>query len=373
MANDEQVEVLKRGADDWNAWRKRNPRVTPDLSGANLINVDLSRADLSGADLRQADLSKAQLSHATLHGANLESATLILADLLGAILNEANLSGTSFFGAFLFATHLKGARLVGANMLGATLMGADLSGADLEGAHLMGANFHEANLSSANLTRADLTSASLVRTNIEGALFSDCQVHGVSAWDLEGEPALQERLTVSARGESSITVDELETGQFLNLLLHGKRIAGFLEDGSLKMALIQGRFRSGQEELLQALKRVLHERGYMPVVAETERPASPETPSSIVALGRAARLLILDLTGLGKLGRSALEHFLSKAGQTPVQLLVDVSRADVSMLEGLPHADSLLEPIKYKSTEQAVGSIESQALPAAERKSRLLR
>ena len=36
MANDEHVAILKQGVDDWNAWRRENPDIRPDLSGANL-------------------------------------------------------------------------------------------------------------------------------------------------------------------------------------------------------------------------------------------------------------------------------------------------------------------------------------------------
>ena len=36
MANDEQLEILSRGVKAWNAWRRKNPRIMPDLSHANL-------------------------------------------------------------------------------------------------------------------------------------------------------------------------------------------------------------------------------------------------------------------------------------------------------------------------------------------------
>jgi hypothetical protein len=33
MANDEHVEMLKKGNPAWNNWRQRNPDIEPDLSG----------------------------------------------------------------------------------------------------------------------------------------------------------------------------------------------------------------------------------------------------------------------------------------------------------------------------------------------------
>jgi uncharacterized protein YjbI with pentapeptide repeats len=83
MANHSQVELLQRSVRKWNAWRKRNPALQPDLSLADLRGAVLRKANLSRAVLRGANLSGADLSRA-----NLSGAALGLADLSG-----ANLSG----------------------------------------------------------------------------------------------------------------------------------------------------------------------------------------------------------------------------------------------------------------------------------------
>jgi uncharacterized protein YjbI with pentapeptide repeats len=71
MANEEHLAILKHGVEVWNAWRKANPEIEPDLSGVNLSSGNLSKAylgrtDLSGADLRGADLSDADMMAANL-------------------------------------------------------------------------------------------------------------------------------------------------------------------------------------------------------------------------------------------------------------------------------------------------------------------
>ncbi len=67
MANEEHLKILKQGVEAWNEWRKKNPRRTPDLTGANLtganlIEANLNRADLTGANLYKADLNRAQVT-----------------------------------------------------------------------------------------------------------------------------------------------------------------------------------------------------------------------------------------------------------------------------------------------------------------------
>ncbi len=64
MADQDQLALLKRGVAAWNEWRKQNPQVQPDLSGAVL-----AEADLKEIDLRRVNLSKADLSGTDLRGA----------------------------------------------------------------------------------------------------------------------------------------------------------------------------------------------------------------------------------------------------------------------------------------------------------------
>ena len=57
MANDEHITLLKQGQPAWNAWRRDNPNIRPDFSGADLREVNLTPAadvGFSGADLRGA-------------------------------------------------------------------------------------------------------------------------------------------------------------------------------------------------------------------------------------------------------------------------------------------------------------------------------
>ena len=53
MVNTKHLEVLTRGINDWNEWRREHPEMTPNLSGAVL-----NRANLSGANLTEADLTQ---------------------------------------------------------------------------------------------------------------------------------------------------------------------------------------------------------------------------------------------------------------------------------------------------------------------------
>jgi hypothetical protein len=150
MANEEHLEILKKGWESWNQWREDNSEIIPDLfeanlGGTNLRGFNLASANLSGAYFREARLG-VYLKDANLSKANLEKVDLTDTNLSMADLGDANLDGADLTGA-----NLRGANLRGASFEEANLNRADLSGADLSGALFIGANLSEVNLRDANL------------------------------------------------------------------------------------------------------------------------------------------------------------------------------------------------------------------------------
>ena len=177
------AEIIRRGPVLWNAWRRNNPEIIPDLTGlalewcerrmgtrdggpldlkfARLQEADLCFADLEGADLEAADLARADLQHTRLVEAKLNAADLIdarldHADLAGARAKKADLGGCSLRFARLRRADLRGADLSGADLLHAQCRDADFSGANLTNARL-----DHADLAGAKLTDADLSGTSL--------------------------------------------------------------------------------------------------------------------------------------------------------------------------------------------------------------------
>jgi uncharacterized protein YjbI with pentapeptide repeats len=81
MANQEHLDILAKGVGAWNAWRKRNGNISPELSKAELRGAKLENAHLGSTvcfdgNTRRTDLSGAKLNDAWLHQANLSEADL---------------------------------------------------------------------------------------------------------------------------------------------------------------------------------------------------------------------------------------------------------------------------------------------------------
>jgi uncharacterized protein YjbI with pentapeptide repeats len=129
MANNEQLELLKRGATEWNKWRKEHPGVAPDLSSANLREARLRGSNLRGANM----------VGVTLYGADLENASLDDANLRGAELNFADLSL-----AQMWNTDFSDAELRFVNMTRSDVRGANFEGASFGWTILGYVNLNEA-------------------------------------------------------------------------------------------------------------------------------------------------------------------------------------------------------------------------------------
>lgn len=193
MADRAQLDILKRGVEVWNNWRKSNSETIPNFSradlrtavlrGAHLHSADLSGANLSGADLSVADLSKADLSKAYLSKANLSVADLSQADLRGANLMRTDLSRVDLGKADLRETFLQLANLSEADLRKADLREAHLHRADLRGANLGRANLSHASLNGARLSEVDLRGANLSKANLNQASLNGARLNGA---DLRG-------------------------------------------------------------------------------------------------------------------------------------------------------------------------------------------
>jgi hypothetical protein len=138
MANEEHLKILRQGIRDWNRWRQEHPDVTPELSGAYLVNADLCVTQLDRANLIETDMRLARLV-----GVNLAEAYLIGTDLAGANLFGANLCGANLHKAFLWETNFSGANLSGTNFSKALVATTFIPYVDLRQVIGLGTVVHE--------------------------------------------------------------------------------------------------------------------------------------------------------------------------------------------------------------------------------------
>jgi TIR domain/Pentapeptide repeats (9 copies)/Pentapeptide repeats (8 copies) len=166
MGNRHDIARLRRGVRGWNEWRKQRPgrkafpraladdiRHGPDLSHADLRNLDLTDAYLVGADLQSADLRGTRFRGASLRGARLD-----MADLRGANMVLADLSQV---------------KADWANFNGANLRAADLRNSVFRESKFVRTNLRHTDIRAAQFLRADLTRADLTNALLLETIFGD--------------------------------------------------------------------------------------------------------------------------------------------------------------------------------------------------------
>jgi uncharacterized protein YjbI with pentapeptide repeats len=346
MANPEHLDLLRQGVKAWNAWRAKEPSVSPDLGEAYLGSADLAGANLSGADLSHVALTLADLRAADLRAANLKRADLLLADLLladltAADLREADLGGTSLYRA-------------------------KLGGAKLQGANLVFANLIEANLEAANLQGAVLEAASLVKTNLANADLTGCRIHGVSAWGVKlSEATKQQGLIITGRNEPAVTVDDLEVAQFVYLLLHNQKIRRVIDTVGRKGVLLLGRFTEDRIKVLERLREELRKRDYVPIVFNFDKPETKDFTETVRLLAGLSKF-IADIT---KPQSSPLELQATVPEiMVPFQPIIERGEKPFAMLQDLwiKHRDLVFEPIEYSSVDRLIETMDAEIIQPAE-------
>lgn len=315
MANQEQLERLRQGTDAWNIWRVQHPKIQPELNEA-----DLSFAELSAANLAKARLEGAKLTHANLKGANL-----------------------SF---------------------------SNLKSADLRFANLSEVNFRKANLNGANLREANLEFAQLVETSLLKANLTGCHIYGISAWNVKLERAIQSNIIITPKFESAISVDNLEIGQFIYLVLNNHKIRSAVDTLTSKAILILGRLTKERKVILEAIREELRKAGYIPVLFDFEKPASRNISESILILASLARFIIADLTAPGSIPYelAAIVPTLS----IPVQPLLEKPEREYGTFEMLARYPWVLPIYHYTNLDDLLASFKDKVIAPAELKAKEL-
>jgi hypothetical protein len=340
--------ILASGVDAWNAFKSSSR-----LRRISLVSADLHDMDLQGVDFKWVNLDNANLRGAKLSGANFNGSSLRNSDLSGALLFDSNLTYVD----------LSGSCLNGAELNGANLKAANLSHASLVNTNLSEANLMNCNLEDADLTNANLTSGILIGTNISNAKLNNCQVYGISAWDIRSEGSSQTNLIISMVDQPIITVDNIESAHFTYLILNNQKLRDVIDTIAKKSVLILGRFTPERKKILDAIRDKLREHDFVPIMFDFEKADSRDFTETIKILASMSRFVIADITNPKN---SQLElQALVPDYKIPFLTIIQKGEEPFSMFSDLQKYPWVLDTMEYGSETELLEGFEQGILNRA--------
>jgi hypothetical protein len=202
-------------------------------------------------------------------------------------------------------------------------------------------------------------------TDFTDATLRNCKVHGISVWDIEGEPNVQENLVISRSDEPEIVVDDLEAAQFMYLLRENKKVREVLTAVSSRLVLILGRFGERKTNFLEPICDALKQgTEYLPLILDFEPPEGRDVLHTVQTYALLSRFVLVDLAE----PRSApfeLSQIVSL--MRPVQPLLPASEKEPVALGDLRRRYHwLLEPHYYETIETLLQSLKGELIARIE-------
>jgi uncharacterized protein YjbI with pentapeptide repeats len=183
-----------------------------------------------------------------------------------------------------------------------------------------------------------------VRTDLRSADLTGCCIYGASAWDLVLKGAKQQNLVITPERQPTITVDNIEVGQLIYLMLHNQKVRDVIDTITSKVVLILGRFTAERKAVLDALREELRKRDYLPILFDFDVPATRDITETVSLLARMARFIIADQGTVlsAHLSKADLSHarllhtYLVNANLTQAKLFETIfSEVDLTSVIGL--------------------------------------
>lgn len=337
MASIQHLAVLRDGVDEWNWWRSYADQLSNTKQSA--FKPDFRFTAFENRNFRGANFRLANFT-----GAKFLNVDLTDADLSDAILSEADMINVK----------LCNTKLHRAELIGTKLIDSDLSGSEI--------------------IDAKLASATLIDVEVSTAMFSNCTVYGISTWNLKGEPLLQTNLIINPlpdplpEDQEIISVDNIEVAQFMYLIANNKKIRDVIDTITSKVVLILGRFKPlERKEVLEALKRNLQKRNYVPVLFDFEKPLSQTTLETVSLLARMARFVVADITD-AKSVLQELTYIVPNSPMLPVQPIILTSQEEPGMFDFFRRFPWVLKTFRYSETQDLLATLECNIIFPAEAK-----
>lgn len=328
------IELLKQGSDKWTKYRNDNPEVRPSLRNIDFHNmhedntldygcvlfenVDFSNTDFNLANLRDGSYFNCNFSTSNMHWNDLCFGYFVNCNFNHVGLNVSKLGSSEF--------------------VNCTFNDSDLSYVTAEDTKFVDCEFNN----------TDFTKAHFIGTDFSGSKFNGCEIYGVTTWDLKLDKTYMNSFTISNGDNPTITIDDIELGQFIYLILVNSKLRNLIDTITSKAVLILGRFTPERKVVLDEIKKELRNLNYVPILFDFECPESRDTSETVLTLASMAKFVIADLTDPGSI-QHELQLLIPNIRSLIIQPIIEEGNRPYSMFQDHVKRGDVKDVIEYKS------------------------
>ena len=216
--------------------------------------------------------------------------------------------------------------------------------------------------------RAEPLGIELVIGDWRNADLTGAKIFGISAWKLNLEGATQKDLVISSPfDQTTTTVDDIEMGQFLYLLLDNRKIRRVIDNITTKVVLILGSFTPERKAILDAIREELRARNYLPVLFDFHGSDNRDLTETVSTLAHMAKFIIADLTDAKSLPQE-LMRIVPVLPSVPVQPILLSTEHEWGMYETFTRYPWVLPIVNYDCLDEAIESFKDKIIDLAEGK-----
>jgi hypothetical protein len=164
--------------------------------------------------------------------------------------------------------------------------------------------------------------------------------------------------------QPEITVDNIEVGQFIYLLLHNEKIRSVLDTITSKVVLILGRFSKERKPVLDELRAALRRRNMLPILFDFSIPANLDVTETVKVLAGLARFVIADVTDATEV-RVELHKIIPEFTLLPVQPILLLGQPEFISLKHLKNFPWVLPTFEYESQDHLLDNLEARVIEPA--------
>lgn len=342
-----------------------------DFSGCNLNGVDLEDCLIEHCNFKSCDLTSASFKNVKLIDCKFskplpdvkykprDERDLIIRESLH---SAANLTLSNFSNCKIRDCNFRGCLLSQANFSEAKIWNSDFSYS-----YCFRVNFYDTDIIASNFAFADLSETTFIETKFVSSDLSNARIYGISAWDIDiDDKSIQKNLSLNRTGESEITVDNIEIGQFIYLLLNNKKFREVIDTLTSKLVLILGRFSVERKISLTKIKDKLRELNYVPVLFDFEKPLSRDFIETISGLAHLSRFIIADFSD-SKIVLEEVPH-IAAIVSVPIKPILIRNEYEPVTIKNLQKYPWFLETFFYKDFNDIIENIQQQIIAPCESK-----